>query len=549
MNKQPIAYFCAEYGLDSRLPIYAGGLGVLAGDTLKAAVDAVQPLVALGLLYRGKQSIQALDESGWQQDLDADFNPQEVGLEPVLIGKQKLEFSLNLGSEQIWLQVWQKKLSDQVSLYLLDTNHLQNTKDQQNINDALYFGDPVKQFYQQIILGMGGARLLQLLGIKPLVYHLNEGRAAFLVWELLRQLKDYQFDSSNAGQNLTLEQAEQIIRQNLVYTNHTLVPAGNYLVPRSLVQAVAQPIAKIWEVKVERLLEPGFLNGQQENDQFSPTQLAMHYSNQHSGVSQLHTELSKQIWPDKNWVSITNGVHLSTWQDQRFAKANLSNDQLWQIHLDNKSQLESYVHARTGYHYDSSRLVIGWARRLAGYKRLDAVFADIDRLANIVKDKDQPVQLLIAGKAHQEDEVGKKMLQQVIEYLSDKLSGYGLFVPNFDLDLAQKMVRGCDLWLNIPERGKEACGTSGMKAVSNGVLQCTTLDGWTDEVAWQGKGWALSSADISQNFYQTLDSQIKPLFYQQDKTNWIKMMRASMELAQDFSAKRMFEQYQQLLYR
>ncbi|MBD3250161.1 MAG: alpha-glucan family phosphorylase [Candidatus Pacebacteria bacterium] len=537
MTKHPIAYFSAEYGLDARLPIYAGGLGVLSGDTLKAAADFGQDLVAVGLLYRGKKAVQQLDQSGWQTESDLDFEPEAVGLKPLFYQGQKVEITLRLADKVVFLNVWEKTISPTVRLFLLDTNHQKNQLEIQAINDSLYFGEARKQFQQQLILGLGGGRLLQHLGLKPKVYHLNEGRAAFLVWELIRQLKLFS--------DLELDEIKQIIRSNLVYTNHTLVPAGSFTIPLDQIITVAGPLAQELGLGIEQLIGPGLVN---DGQTFSPTRLVMTFARRHSGVSQLHTQLSKEIWPDLSWVNITNGVHLPTWQDERLVKlSDLSDIELEQIHQDNKNQLEQIAFERTGYHYDPNRLIVGWARRLAGYKRLDAVFAEIDQLAQILKNQDRPIQLLIAGKAHQEDERGKKMLQQVISYLSQELAGHALFIPNYDLDLARYMVRGCDVWLNLPERGKEACGTSGMKAISNGVLQCTTLDGWTDEVDWTGRGWVVDSTQVSSSLYQVLANQVGPLFYQ-DRPGWLQQMRRSIELAEQFSAKRMFSQYLEKLY-
>lgn len=538
MTQQPTAYFCAEYGLQVNLPIYAGGLGVLAGDTLKAAADLDEPFIAVGLLYRGRKARQTVNEDGWQIDLDQRFDPVEAGLEHVYKDGEPIFVKVYTGDHSVWARVWVKNMSSQVKLYLLDTDTDQNRPEDRDINDSLYFGDLRKQFKQQLILGMGGGRLLQKLGFKPKVYHINEGRPFFLIWELMLQLKQYA--------DYDFKTIEKILNQNLVYTNHTLVPAGNYVIQRNLVEPIASYVAQNLGIEVDQLLGPGLTDDMQN---FSPTRLALYYSHKQSGVSQLHTKLSKEIWPHLDWTSVTNGVHLPTWQDGRFGQTELSDQELWSIHLDNKKKLEQLVLERTGFRYNSDWLTIGWARRLAGYKRLDAIFADLDRLARIVKDQNRPVQLLVAGKAHQEDDGGKTMLQKVIKYMANELSGHALFIPNYELELAKYMIRGCDVWLNIPVRGREACGTSGMKAISNGVLQCTTRDGWTDEVDWTGKGWTLNSDDVSQHFYDVLQDQIKPLYYQnQPNPAWLEMMRGSIQLADSFSAKKMFKQYKKLLY-
>jgi glucan phosphorylase len=542
MKPAPIAYFCAEYGLDSDLPIYAGGLGVLAGDTLKAAAETKTPMIGVGLLYRGKKARQKITDQGKQIELDQEFDPVEVGLEHVYHQGQPLFIKVHLRDRYVWARVWKKELAEKTVLYLLDTNTDQNQAVDRSINDALYFGDPEKQLKQQFILGIGGVKLIGKLRLRPKLFHVNEGRPGFMFWQLIRQTMQQQ--------DLDYYQALHQVKQKIVYTNHTLVAAGNYFVPVDHLAEYARFYAKDMEISVDELMAPGLANSHQG---FSMTDYSLKMSRAQNGVSQLHTNLSKQIWPSYDWRNVTNGVHLKTWQDQRLKNPDLSDQELWEIHSDNKQKLQNFVKARTGFGYDSERLVIGWARRLAGYKRLDSVFADVDRLASIVKNEQRPVQLLFAGKAHQEDEGGKGMLHQVLKYMANQVSGHALFIPDYNLEVANYLVKGCDIWLNIPERGKEACGTSGMKAISNGVLQCTTKDGWADEVEWFEKGWTLPTDNVSHHFYQTLEEQISPLFYERPdglayNPDWLAMMKRSIELADQFNAKRMLRQYKQRLY-
>ncbi|MEA2056136.1 MAG: alpha-glucan family phosphorylase [Patescibacteria group bacterium] len=541
MHSAPIAYFCAEYGLDEKIPIYAGGLGVLAGDTIKAAAETNLPFVGIGLLYRGKKAQQKITPKGHQVEEDINFDPTEVGLEHVYHQGQPLFIKMYLKDRYVWVRVWKKQLTTQVILYLLDTDTEQNEKRDRDINDALYFGDKEKQLQQQFILGIGGAKLIAKLRLKPRVYHLNEGRPGFMIWQLLRQVIQQQ--------DLDYYQAVHQVKNKLVYTNHTLVPAGNIILNLDEVIGYARFYAKDLKISVDELLAPGLSRHRQG---FSMTDYAMKMSHTQSGVSELHTSLSRKIWPDYDWQNVTNGIHLKTWQDQRFRKKDISDEEIWQIHLDNKQKLQKFVKARTGFEFDEKRLVIGWARRLAGYKRLDAVFSNITRLADIAKRKGQEIQLLVAGKAHQEDEAGKEMLHQVLKYMSDQMAGYALFVPDYNLEVARYLVKGCDVWLNIPEKGKEACGTSGMKAISNGVLLCTTSDGWANEVDLTEMGWVLPSENVGNQFYQTLSEKIQPLFYNQDsgKVNhkWVEKMKKSMTLAENFSAKRMLQEYQEKLY-
>jgi starch phosphorylase len=540
-SKHSIAYFCAEYGLDARLPIYAGGLGVLAGDTLKAAADLNLDLVAVGLLYRGKQAHQTINQEGKVVEYDRNFDPVAVGLEHVYLKGEPLFVKVFLKDHFIWLRVWQKKLGPTVTLYLLDTNSDQNQQQDRDINDSLYFGDLEKQLKQQILLGVGGVKLLAKLGLRPKLYHINEGRPAFMYWGLLRFLMQ--------TQNLDFYQAQRKAKNLLVYTNHTLVPAGNYHVPLEMLQSYAHYYAQKMDISLDELLAAGLGN---PGRGFSMTDFALKISCRQNGVSQLHSRLSQEIWPDYKWENITNGVHLDTWQDPRFKQARLGQTQLWQIHQENKQNLAKFVKERTGFGFDSKRLVIGWARRLAGYKRLEVLFADVNRLEKILKQTDKPVQLLVSGKAHQSDHAAKQRIYDLLKIFSHQLSGYALFIPDYDLDVARHLIRGTDVWLNTPERGKEACGTSGMKAISNGVLQLTTKDGWTDEVDWTGLGWELNSEDVSNHLYHLLETEVVPMFYdfnhQGFNPDWVQMMQKSIRLADQFSAKRMVSEYQKKLY-
>lgn len=540
-SKHPIAYFCAEYGLDAKLPIYAGGLGVLAGDTLKAAADLNLDLVALGLLYRGKQARQTIDQQGKVIEFDRNFDAAAVGLEHVYLKGEPLFVKVFLKDRFVWLRVWQKKMGRTVTLYLLDTNTDQNQAEDRDINDSLYFGDLEKQLKQQILLGIGGVKLLAKLKLQPKLYHINEGRPALMYWGLLRFLMQ--------TQNLNFYQAQQEAKKILVYTNHTLVPAGNYHLPLEMLRPYASYYAEKMEISLDELLAAGLAN---PDYGFSMTDFALKISCRQSGVSQLHTRLSQEIWPDYKWENITNGVHLDTWQDLRLKQAGLGQSQLWRIHQENKRELVEFTKERTGFKFDADQLVIGWARRLAGYKRLEALFADLNRLEQILKNEQRPVQLIISGKAHQSDHDAKQRIYDLLKIFSEQLSGHALFIPDYDLDVARHLVRGCDIWLNTPERGKEACGTSGMKAISNGILQVTTRDGWADEVDWSGKGWELNSEDVSNHLYHLLETEIIPLFYNHNSqgfnSDWVQMMQNSIRLADQFSAKRMMAEYQEKLY-
>lgn len=540
----PIAYFCAEFGLTASLPIYAGGLGVLAGDTLKSAADLNLPMVGVGLLYRGEDQIQRLDEEGWQQNETWFFDPLEAGLENVYLDELPLFVRVHIKQVDVWARVWQKKIGTSVTLYLLDTETDQNHLAERNITHALYSGDHVHQLKQQLLLGIGGVKLLHSLGIHPAVYHFNEGRPAFAHWELIRSYMD--------EHHLSYEQAHQRAISKTVYTNHTLVGAGNPSLPAALVANYSEYYADKMETSVESLVNLGIEN---DRDQFMSTRFALNTACKASAVSKLHGELSKEAWPGYNWVSITNGVHLPTWQAPVWREKDieqLTDAEMWTRHLSLKRTTMEYIQRQTGYGYDPSWLVVCWARRIAGYKQYDQLFADVERLKNILVSSDRPVQILLSGKAHFGDEVGKTILQESIKLMSTELAGHVLFVPNYTIEVAQQLVRGSDVWLNTPQLGKEASGTSGMKAVSNGALHCTVADGWAAEVDWQELGWVLDSKQVTETWLQLMEQEIVPRYYHRDNNgvpiDWIKMMRQSFHLSSQFSAQRMVNEYIEYLY-
>jgi alpha-glucan phosphorylase-like protein len=542
----PIAYFCAEYGLDPNLPIYAGGLGILAGDTLKAAADAQVPMVALGLLYRGEEARQRVNEQGEQIEEDFHFDPLTVGLEPVHVDDQPLFIKVHLTQVDVWMQCWKKQLSETVVLYLLDTETDQNHLEERTITHALYHGTEDSQFRQMLLLGIGGVKLLHALNIHPSLYHVNEGRPAFLHWQLIRSYMD------NHG--MSFAEAKATAKGKTVYTNHTLVGAGNPGYPVGLVQTYGQYYADKMGVDIQELIAEGL--EQNDPDMFRITRFALNTSRKASGVSQIHYQLSQQQWPEYSWVGVTNGVHQSTWQMPEIThyvnSGSTDVTHLWDIHTQAKQQLANFVHQQTGYGYDSNRMVITWARRIAGYKQLNSIFEDVEQLRRILANTDRPAMLLIAGKAHFGDSHGKALLKQVIGYMQQQLAGYALYIPNYHMGIAQMLVRGSDVWLNTPEKDKEASGTSGMKAISNGVLQMSVSDGWVPEVDWQGKGWILDHTRLSESIYELLEDQVAPLYFSRDTQGvphqWVEMMKAAIVESNRFSAERMLREYQQLLY-
>ncbi len=535
----PVIYLSAEFGFDSRLPIYAGGLGILAGDFMKQAADDGLNVIGVGLLYRGTKMKQFLSDSGWQEEMDKNFDPLACDLQPVFLNGQPLFLTISINYDLIWLRVWKKVFGQSSVLYLLDSNIEQNQVAVRNLTRDLYQGDEEYQLKQQLILGLGAIELISSLQIAPSFYHLNEGRGVFihlpLILSAMRQF------------GMTYEQALAYTKSMIVYTNHTLEKAGNLDYSLDLSRKLFAPFAQAMKQDIQTILSLGMTS----DKRYSPTQAALQVSHIVNGVSQPHTQLSRQAFPHENWVNVTNGVHHLTWQDS-LIKDSSDDQSLWRNHLTLKTKLKEYVYSRTGYTYDENRLVITWARRIAGYKRLDALFADIDRLAQILTNPAMPVQLLIAGKAHQGSDDDKKILKNILDYFNKQLNGYALYIPDYDLELAQHLTRGSDIWINIPVAGKEACGTSGMKAISNGVLQMTVADGWTSEVDWSNIGWVLNSDDVSEIFYQTLEQKVVPLYYQHTSQgfnpDWIKMMQNSIQLSYKYSAKRMLAEYCQYLY-
>lgn len=546
--QHPIAFFCAEFGIQSNLPIYAGGLGVLAGDILKESARQQLPVAAVGLLYRGEGAIQAITAEGQQQEQNMAFDPLSAGLEHVYVDDMPLFIKVHLTEVEIWVRCWKKTIGETVTLYLLDTDTDQNQLPERGIAHALYAGTEEELIKQQLILGIGGIKLLHQLGIHPSIYHVNEGRPAFLHWQLIRRYMD--------EHGVTYQEASDWARQKTVYTNHTLVEAGNQSYATELLKVYGKYYADKMGITVERLLECGIEPG---TDRFSITRYALNTSSKASAVSQLHYQFCQQKWPEYNWSGITNGVYLPFWQDERFAEGLSAEsatttlpEAIWQTHQHCKQQLVDYVRQRTGYGYDSQRLVITWSRRMAGYKQVDALFSDISRLAKMVQNTERPVQILIAGKAHVADVAAKQTIERIIRFMQNELAGYALFVPNLDIDLDQMLAKGSDVWLNTPEYGKEACGTSGMKAISNGVLQCTVADGWAAEVDWTNIGWQLDHQNLAESVYTTLENEVIPMYFQRDESGvpqaWVERMQRSIGLAEKFSATRMMNQYREHFY-
>lgn len=534
----PVAFFCAEYGIKADLPLYAGGLGVLAGDILKQAADDHLPMVGIGLLYRGEGARQVITPEGCQVEANFEFDPVSAGLEHVYVDEMPLFIKVHLTQLEIWVRCWKLQLGSSVTLYLLDTDTDQNHPAERDIAASVYTGTEEALLKQQLILGIGGVKLLHALNIHPALYHLNEGRPAFMHWQLIRSYMD--------EHGISYDQARQLAKSKTVYTNHTLVGGGHQSVSVDLLKAYSQYYAEKMGISVDELLQPGRKDGH-----FDLTSFALNISTRVSAVSTPHFELCRQGWPEYDWVNVTNGVHFPTWQASDVPAVAGQPNLLWQVHQAQKQQLSQFVHEQTGFSFDPQRMVISWARRITGYKQLDSLFADVARFKALASVKNREIQLLVAGKAHAYDTYSKDLLQQVIRYFQNELAGHALFIPNYNLDVARALVQGSDLWLNTPEWGLEASGTSGMKAISNGVLQCTVADGWAAEVDWQGVGWTLDPEAPSGSLYQLLEDEIVPQFWDREAgvpQAWVARMQRSIQVAQRYSAKRMVLEYQEKLY-
>ncbi len=525
-----VAYFSMEFGLHERLPIYSGGLGVLAGDHLKAAADLGVPLIGVGLLYRGGYFRQGVDDAGRQTEDYQPVDPEAVGLV-----REDVTVSVALGDETIEAAVWRKDVGS-VSLYLLEVEWL---------TDALYGGDREHRIRQELLLGVGGVRALAALGIEPTVFHLNEGHSAFLQIERVRSL---------VAKGLETQSALEQVRSSSVFTTHTPVPAGNEIFDEQLVLRYVGPLAAEAGLDREGLLSLGRFG---EKPGFGLTPLALRLSAYANAVSDLHGEVAREMWAEM-WPGeeahighVTNGVHVGTWLDPALdellresgvrpeappeeanwaAAREVGSEALWRVHLAGKARLAE----RAGI--DRDRLTIGFARRFATYKRAGLVFSDLERLLAL------PVQIVVAGKAHPADDPGKDVMQSIVQ-LARKPGSQGriVFLENYDMLLARALVRGCDVWLNTPTRPLEASGTSGMKAAVNGVLNLSVLDGWWAEGYSPDVGWAIDGesdeADREQ-LYRLLEEQVVPI-YVDERERWLWMMKESIaQLSPRFSMQR-----------
>jgi glycogen phosphorylase len=602
---QTIAYFSAEFAIHQSLPIYAGGLGVLAGDHCKEASDLGVPLVGVGFMYPQGYFHQGVSSDGWQQEIYEKLNWTEAPIEPATVDGRPCVTAVPLGNRSVLVAVWRVKVGS-VTLFLLDTDLEENAPWDRELSARLYGGDRETRVQQEIILGIGGVRALKTLGITPTVYHLNEGHAAFVVVQRIRDLCE---------QGRTFDAALDEVRRSTVFTTHTPVPAGHDAFPFHLVEShLAGAWGNLGEHR-EQLLSLGH-HDSGSGPMFNMTALALRTSGSVNAVSQLHRDVTRQmwaaVWPGTNHEelpvrAITNGVHVPTWlssemgrllerhvgpdwyeqhDDPSFADRVLAipDEELWAVRQSLRHYLFNFIRERArqrwtsegpgagaarvvaaGTMFDPNALTIGFARRFTGYKRPELVFADADRLANILNARGRAVQLVFAGKAHPADDVGKHHLQRIYRRALDpKFGGRIAFVEGYDLHVAHFLVQGCDVWLNNPRKPLEASGTSGMKAAINGTAHLSIGDGWWAEGFTGGNGWLIESdahpvdhsakdwAD-AQSLYQLLEQQLIPSFYERDVRGiphrWLQVVKESMRtVLPRFSARRMVKDYVREVY-
>ena len=569
-----VAYFSAEFGLDESLPIYSGGLGVLAGDYLKAASELGLPLVGIGLFYRRGYFQQRLDEDDRQIEHYPRTDTSRLPLDLVPMAPV-VELADNSGElVPVRLGVWRVRVG-RASLYLIDTQVGGNPD--WAVTDTLYGGDRTNRLRQEILLGIGGVRVLRGLGLEPTVFHLNEGHSAFLQLERLRELVE--------EQSLSPDEAIERLRASTVFTTHTPVPAGNEVFDPELVRQALGGLVERCGLAWEDFLALGKVEPGEKR--FGLTPFALRTSQYANAVSELNGAVSREmwhgLWPERRVdqvpiTSVTNGVHQRTWlsgelemllgdTDPQFERAReLPAEDLWVAHRSAKKRLLDYVVTTRGAReLDPEVLTIGFARRFASYKRASLLFSDPARLARLLTDSERPIQVLVAGKAHPADEEGKDLIQLVVEFAREPAAaGRVVFLEDYEMTLARRLVQGADVWLNTPRRPFEASGTSGMKAALNGVLNCSILDGWWAEGYSPTCGFAIGGPDVeasdeqqdeadAEALYAVLEEQVLPAYYERDEAGlpqrWIALMRESIaELGPRFGTARMAAEYVERLY-
>jgi starch phosphorylase len=601
-----VAYFSAEFGLSYSLPIYSGGLGILSGDHLKSGSDLNIPLVGVGLLYQEGYFRQYLSSDGWQME---SYPVNDFSNIPVKLVKDKdgkpIQVSVNLKEEAVNIQIWRIDVG-RVPLYMLDTNLSSNSPQHRRTTAQLYGGDREMRLRQEIVLGIGGIRALKSLGIEPTVIHMNEGHSAFSALErinILRKEKGLSFDA-----------ARELVVATTVFTTHTPVPAGNDAFHQDLVRGYFEEYAKELGINFRVLLGYGRMDPRDEGEKFGMSTLALRLSSHVNGVSRLHGKVSRSLW-QKIWGRhpvedvpidyITNGIHVPTWISREMAFLfirylgpdwaedpdnkrvwdqieNIPSTELWRSHERCREHLVAFVRRllmeqliargmdpagvqEAGEVLTPDAMTIGFARRFATYKRATLLFRDQERLDHILNNPECPVQIIISGKAHPQDNEGKEFIKTIIHLSREpRFRRRIVFLEDYNFHIAHVLVSGCDLWLNTPRRPLEACGTSGMKALANGALNLSVLDGWWDEAYHSKFGWALGHGEVyndhnaqddieSRDLYNLLEEEVIPLFYQRGHDDipreWVEKMKAGLRfLTPVFNSHRMVQDYMDRYY-
>ncbi len=606
LGEVKIAYFSFEFGLHESLPLYSGGLGVLAGDHLKSATDLGVPLVGVGLAYQYGYFRQYLNHDGWQQEDYPinDFYNMAMTLERQADGKP-VTVEIEYPGRKVLAQIWRVQVGRN-PLFLLDTNLAVNRPEDRELTTRLYGGDIDMRIRQEILLGIGGVRALVALGIQPEVFHLNEGHSAFLCLERIRNLMN--------DHKHPYDVAFELVRSSSVFTTHTPVPAGNDHFDPQLVRTYLKPLADQLGIGIEGLLALGRQNPDDKHETFCMTVLALRLAQFANGVSELHGHVSRKMW-QRIWPGvpveelpishITNGIHTRSWQCQELARLydrylgprwydkptnhmvwervnRIPDAELWRAHERMRERLVGYVRRKLREQLESrganraniaaarevldpEALTIGFARRFATYKRAALVLSDPARLARILNNPDRPVQIIFAGKAHPKDHPGKELIRQIVHMAQrDEFRKHLVFLEDYNMEVARYLVQGVDVWLNNPRRPLEASGTSGMKVPVNGGINVSVLDGWWVEGYNKENGWAIGAGEDYDDpayqdqvegtaLYELLENEIAPIYYERSSDGlpreWIRYMKNSMRTVNaEFNTNRMVEEYTQRFY-
>ncbi|MCS7282541.1 MAG: alpha-glucan family phosphorylase [Anaerolineae bacterium] len=603
VGNRPIIYLSAEFGVHFSIPIYSGGLGILAGDHAKEASDLGLPLVGVGFLYSQGYFHQRVPSHGWQEAIYEPLRIQETPLLPVRDAEgQPVRIQVRLAGRTVHVALWHLQVG-RSRICLMDTNLPENEPWDRMLSSRLYGGDRETRISQEIVLGIGSVRAVRALGLNPVVWHLNEGHCAFAVLERIREL---------VAQGWSFDQAAEAVRETTVFTTHTPVPAGHDVFSLQMVENYFRGYWEELGLSREEFLDLGRMNGL-NGPEYNMTALALRFSGYRNGVSRLHGEITRRmwhvLWPDRSVeevpvIHITNGVHLPSWVPgplnrlfrkylghdwlERHDDPNLwerlddiPDEELWAFHEDQKRKMMAFIRERArqrrisgemdpdqvivaGAFLDPEALTIGFARRFATYKRANLLFQDPERLKRILHNPYRPVQFIFAGKAHPADDAGKYLLQQVYTFAKDpEVGGRIAFIEDYDMHVARYLVQGVDVWLNTPRRPMEASGTSGQKAAMNGVPNLSVLDGWWDEGYNGVNGWAIApledadpatqDAHDAAELYRLIEEEVAPLFYQRDPDGiprgWVRVMREAIRsVAPYFCTRRMVKEYTQRCY-